>query len=132
MAPASLNADWRRELIVTLAEEDPFCPEPPAEAAEAWTEARIRAFFQAGGADACEAAVPVAATQVRARRMRQTRHQLPFVAVTHPEAAPRVVPDASGARRRRASTRRPMQTSSHAGFPGWAGAQRRRAVQRCA
>jgi len=64
MAPTSLSADWRRELIVTLAEEDPFCPEPPAEAAEAWTEERIRAFFQAGGADACEAAVPVAAAQV--------------------------------------------------------------------
>jgi hypothetical protein len=64
MAPALLNADWRRELIASLAEEDPFCPEPPAEAAEAWSEARIRAFFQAGGADACVAAAPVEAVQV--------------------------------------------------------------------
>ena len=64
MAPASLSADWRRELITALAEEDPFCPEPPAEAAEAWTESRIRAFFQAGGADACEAAMPAAVLQV--------------------------------------------------------------------
>ena len=74
MAPAALSADWRRELIVTLAEEDPFCPEPPAEAAEAWTESRIRAFFQAGGADACGAAVPVAVAQVRARHVRHARH----------------------------------------------------------
>jgi hypothetical protein len=41
MAPALLDADWRRELIASLAEEDPFCPEPPTEAAEAWTEARL-------------------------------------------------------------------------------------------
>lgn len=68
MAPALLDADWRRELIASLAVEDPFCPEPPAEAAEAWTEARIRAFFQAGGADSCAAAAPAEVAQVRVAR----------------------------------------------------------------
>jgi hypothetical protein len=72
MAPALLDADWRRELIASLAEEDPFCPEPPTEAAEAWTEARIRAFFQAGGADACAAAAPAEVAQVRLRVARST------------------------------------------------------------
>ena len=66
MAPelAGLDAAGHAALIAALMEEDPFCPAPPAEAAEAWTESRIRAFFQAGGADACEAAMPAAVLQV--------------------------------------------------------------------
>jgi len=41
------------------------------------------------------------------------------------------VPDAVSARRRRASTRRPMQMSFRAGFLGWNGAQRGGAAQNC-
>ena len=53
MSPTLLDdVESRRALIASLAEDDPFCPEPPAEAADAWPEARIRAFFAAGGVDA--------------------------------------------------------------------------------
>ena len=53
MAPelAGLDAAGHAALIAALMEEDPFCPAPPPES-ESWTEARLRAFFQAGGVDA--------------------------------------------------------------------------------
>jgi hypothetical protein len=79
MSPAVADACGRRALIASLVEEDPFCPEPPA-AAEAWSEARIRAFFEAGGVDACPAEESASATpalltreQARARRARCAR-----------------------------------------------------------
>jgi hypothetical protein len=73
MASALLDAPCRRALIAALAEEDPFCAEPPAAAAESWSEARIRAFFEAGGVDAGEAdaapqAAPALLTKEQARQ----------------------------------------------------------------
>jgi hypothetical protein len=74
MSPALLEVDARRALIASLAEDDPFCPEPPAEAATAWPEARIRAFFAAGGVDGglaespAEAPATLSKDQARARR----------------------------------------------------------------
>ena len=40
-----------KALIAALLAEDPFCPAPPNEAAE-WHEAKVRAWFDAGGVDA--------------------------------------------------------------------------------
>jgi hypothetical protein len=71
MAPALLDAAGRQALIAALAEEDPFCPELPPAALTEWSEARIRAFFEAGGADAgiteSPAAAPVQLTREQAR-----------------------------------------------------------------
>ena len=41
-----------KALIAAQLAEDPFSPAPPDEAAAAWTEARVRAWFDAGGVDA--------------------------------------------------------------------------------
>lgn len=38
------------ELIADLSIEDPFTPSPPDEAALAWTEEDVRAWFASGGA----------------------------------------------------------------------------------
>lgn len=60
MAPAALAAAedvaTREALIAELMEEDPFCPEPPKDAAS-WTEARLRAYFNSCGVDAGDAMV---------------------------------------------------------------------------
>lgn len=44
-------------LIAALSDDDPFCPEPPAEAA-GWDEPRLRFFFESGGHDAGAGAAP--------------------------------------------------------------------------
>jgi hypothetical protein len=60
MAPVALAAAEdvanREALIAELTEEDPFCPEPPEDAAS-WTEARLRAYFNSCGVDAGDAVV---------------------------------------------------------------------------
>jgi hypothetical protein len=56
-AAAAEDVAKRREaLIAELMEEDPFCPEPPGDAAS-WTEARLRAYFNSCGVDAGDAVV---------------------------------------------------------------------------
>jgi hypothetical protein len=130
MAPelAGLDVAGRAALVAALMEEDPFCPAPPEES-KGWTEARLRAFFQAGGVDeSCGKEgddLGGIFSKLLTREQVRARHSEASLSIHLPTYAPRASRNCTHSLRSHRctlNTQRQARSSSSAGSRAWTGA----------